>query len=582
MTLKIGVIQVEWTQKVCITETRRNLIPLVSRGPSNIHKYATFDGPLQLSQKKTIGRELESMVRAASVEVSDHLKSTSLGNRRVKHMILRWKIGLDKKVYFIGCFHLQMVSESSNKYFLAREGRTHTIPENMIRKRKDFDYNYQREQKYSRIQYKNIRCLNCMQTTIPQKMVCITNDAIIKYHNLKKKKSKTNKTVEVQSIDKSVAKFENDSPKRKSSVRILGSRLLLNSTMRSIPPKVSSKSIWNPRLRIPVYFRRKYDINVKNRHLEDLFVTDRKFRKHKETPICFDCYLLITEQVSTIKNCNIFSKNKNNSKGSKNDGLSINSRVDKLKELLSFRRETNLQTNHNLYHGIDTSFMNSYYSKGGGDEAESEYREASKIIQATYQNQSHSQNRDINHPRNLFLGPYFGTRELGSDRKIRDFGTPKKRNTVFQIKTQLSKTTDVGSQKKLLTDVTLKQGTSNGGIEFNDMDFLTDSEETVPQKNKKQKRRRKEESSNDKSGFSNFHRSRNQYRLLGTTRKNVSDRQVPKFKFDFSSRNNIKLSTDKKIRVDNTGSKYGGVKYSNKSKSKIKRKFKKIFEDIYS
>jgi len=159
-------------------------------------------------------------------------------------MQLHWKFGVDYKLHFMYCSYIEFfnVTKTSSEQNLY----------NTFKPRADIENIYEVDRRKSNLKFKNIICLSCDRDTISEKMILVSNDWIIRYYNRRK------------------------------------------NTEKKLP---GESDYFHPGMTIPLYFRKKYDINQFNVEKIDLFLKDTKFKKHKETPVCMACYLNIIDYI---------------------------------------------------------------------------------------------------------------------------------------------------------------------------------------------------------------------------------------------------------------------------------------------
>jgi len=189
-----------------------------------------------------------------------------MGNRRIKFLEVYWKVDRKNQIILTYC--------SNSKIITFGKHNPKFIPRQNFSLRTDIDFIYDSNIRRPALKFKNIACMNCQQLTIDAKFIKIKNDWIYQYYD---------KRVGVlkKGDDKDIADGLEDE---------------LDSALDTLSTKIKDNLIedyWTVDQKLPLYFRKKYDINRFNKEHEVLFFKDKKFRNYKESLVCIDCYLKI-------------------------------------------------------------------------------------------------------------------------------------------------------------------------------------------------------------------------------------------------------------------------------------------------
>lgn len=152
--------------------------------------------------------------------------------------------------------------------------------------REDIDFIFDPSKKRTLLKFKNVKCLHCHELKIPEKFIAIKNEFLIDYY--KKREG-------VQIIEKKVKKELTSFQKARqkpSMTDYLGTEHLISE-------------YFTANCQLPLYYRRKYDINQFNRDAKDLFSKNLKFTKFDTSLVCLECYLDMIEFFTKNEHTNV-------------------------------------------------------------------------------------------------------------------------------------------------------------------------------------------------------------------------------------------------------------------------------------
>lgn len=410
----LGLIQAQWTPKICLMETRKNINKLDDKQMSNINKCITFDGPLHMTSRQNLGHLVQKQVRNCSNQIAEHISQVTLSNRRVKMMEIHWKLYDRQQLYFTYCTVLKLGTFGKK------------IPQGIPRQdnfglRKDTDFIFDSSIRRPALKFKHLICLNCEKDCIDAKFIKIKNDWIFKYYDKRKGILKVDKDKKPELED------END---------------LTDIVNDQIASKLKN-DYWQMDLKLPLYFRKKYDINRFNKENEYLFFKDQKFRNYKESLVCISCYLQIVGHLQASNkhsDTNIYSIQMSQKEKKIVEEKQVDQRVSLLKEVLKQRKQNLLEFRR----------TQSNQNQVGIEKRSSMYQpRASHLVRA---NISHGKSKkSITNQEQSSLYQYQDKKSsfLGGSTKISDTQINKKRLNSGSIKVLTKQGERMSSQKVL-------------------------------------------------------------------------------------------------------------------------------------
>ena len=229
-------------------------------------------------------------------------------------MEVHWKLDIKNNLYFTYCTLLKLET-------FGKKLETKFPVQNNFGLRKDVDFIFDSNIRRPALKFKHLICLNCEKDCIDAKFIKIKNDWIFDYYNKRR----------------DIVKEDRDQKDRSEDEK--------DEINEYLSPKTQKKLVedqWTGDLKLPLYFRKKYDINRFNKDKEILFFKDQKFRNYKESLVCIECYLKIVAHIQ--------DKNKNPGTNIYQETLStkekkvqkkelFSKRVDLIKEVLQKRKE---------------------------------------------------------------------------------------------------------------------------------------------------------------------------------------------------------------------------------------------------
>ena len=150
--------------------------------------------------------------------------------------------------------------------------------------REDIDFIYDPSKKRTLLKFKNVKCLHCKETKIPEKFIQVKNEFLMRYYN---------KREGVQTVEKKEEKILNDFQKARQRKR-------LYEDMDNLEDEY-----FTPNCQLPLYYRRKYDINKFNKDAKNQLTNNLKFTKFDFSLVCLECYLIIIEYFQQVEHTGI-------------------------------------------------------------------------------------------------------------------------------------------------------------------------------------------------------------------------------------------------------------------------------------
>ena len=229
-------------------------------------------------------------------------------------MEVHWKLDIKNNLYFTYCTLLKLET-------FGKKMETKFPVQNNFGLRKDVDFIFDSNIRRPALKFKHLICLNCEKDCIDAKFIKIKNDWIFDYYNKRR----------------NIVKEDRDQPDRSEDEK--------DEINEYLSPKTQKKLVedqWSGDLKLPLYFRKKYDINRFNKDKEILFFKDQKFRNYKESLVCIECYLKIVAHIQDKnKNpgTNIYQPTLNTKEKKQQKKELFSKRVDLMKEVLQKRKE---------------------------------------------------------------------------------------------------------------------------------------------------------------------------------------------------------------------------------------------------
>ena len=249
------VIESHWTKNVCVVEIRQNRYKVQDRYVLNLDKCITFDGPQHCSVNKILSGNILNRVKRCCDYIAKHINLVSFGNREIKCMKSYWKLDRSDGLNLLYCGYLDLiklyrgvtVKPNHESDIVGRFGH-----------REDIDFIFDPSKKRTLLKFKNAKCLHCKETKIPEKFITVKNEFLMKYYN---------KREGVQTVEKKEEiKLNSFQQARQRKKLFEGAETLVDE-------------FFTQNCQLPLYYRRKYDINQYNKDGKEKLNNNLKFTK---------------------------------------------------------------------------------------------------------------------------------------------------------------------------------------------------------------------------------------------------------------------------------------------------------------